>query len=98
MKIKLVAAVLILITGYMTDPVKAADPDDIRRLLNTNSCTRCDLKYADLRGADLRGADLQGADLRGADLWGADLEDANLRGASLRDANVSKSQLREAIY
>ena len=101
MKIKLLAAVAILITGCAIDSVQAADPDDIRRLLNTNSCPGCDLKFADLRGADLRGADLRGADLRGADLRDANLRGAELRDADLRDADlrgVRGANLMDAIY
>ena len=82
---------------------KAADPQQLMRILESRQCPACDLKDADLVQADLRnaqltGAQLQGANLSGARLDGADLRDTNLRftslaGASLRGADLRGSDL-----
>lgn len=82
MKLNILVTALIA-TFALGSSVAAANPDHVRRLLNTNACPNCDLSGADLRGANLRGADLRNADLRYADLRGADLTGANLRGANL---------------
>lgn len=87
---------------------RAENPDQVRQLLQTNTCENCDLQGANLMGldlteADLRGANLQGAqlthsvlmraDLTGADLRGATLTAVDLRGASLQNANLSAALL-----
>jgi len=76
-----------LISLLVVAPVRAENPDHVRQLLATKSCTGCDLRGADLSGADLSGADLRGADLRGADLRGANLSGADLSGANLSGAS-----------
>jgi Pentapeptide repeats (8 copies) len=69
-------------------PAKAYKNEHLRRLLDSNSCRKCNLTGANLRGADLRNADLRGADLRGADLRGADLRGANLSTSLIKMARV----------
>jgi uncharacterized protein YjbI with pentapeptide repeats len=68
---------------------QAYKPDDLRRLTDTNSCHKCDLRGANLSGTNLSGADLSSADLSGADLRGANLNGADLRGANLNGANTN---------
>ncbi|MEL6554637.1 MAG: pentapeptide repeat-containing protein [Cyanobacteria bacterium J06621_11] len=76
---------------------KAANPHDVRKLLDTNACVRCDLSFANLRGVNLRGADLRGVDFRGADLREANLENANIGWADLRGAKLDSSGIEDAI-
>jgi uncharacterized protein YjbI with pentapeptide repeats len=64
----------------------------VRQLLETNVCSACDL-----RGADLSGASLRMAILNWADLTGADLRDADLTGASLINADLTGADLTGAI-
>lgn len=73
--------------------------ENIRRLLATKQCQKCDLSganlgSADLPNADLRGANLAGADLRSANLVGANLDGADLSGASLSGAILSGTNLQ----
>ncbi|MCS7226894.1 MAG: pentapeptide repeat-containing protein [Gloeomargarita sp. SKYB31] len=86
------------VSGLVALPVRAEDAAQVRQLLHTKTCTNCDLRGADLRGARLSNANLQGSDLtranlRGADLVGADLSNTDLRGADLRGANLSYAKL-----
>jgi uncharacterized protein YjbI with pentapeptide repeats len=76
----------VLIVTFLTSSAKAYNLDDVRRLLRTNSCPRCDLSGADLRAVNLKNADLTGANLYGANLSGANLDYANLIDADLRSA------------
>lgn len=86
MKFNIMVATTLLTTLYVVTPVNAANPDHIRRLLNTNACPGCDLSGANLRGANLSGADLRNANLSYADLRGTNLQNANLAGANLYGA------------
>jgi uncharacterized protein YjbI with pentapeptide repeats len=63
------------------------------RLLETKSCSACDLTKANLRTARLTGADLSGATLQGADLISATLTKANLDSADLSGANLIRASL-----
>lgn len=83
MKLKIVSSVVLFLMLALGSSVAAANPNHVRRLLETNACPGCDLSSADLRGANLRGADLRSANLSYADLRGADLTEADLRGANL---------------
>jgi hypothetical protein len=67
---------------------RAANPDDIKRLLETKSCENCDLSEANLRDQNLFGAKLAGANLRDADFRGATLTEADLRGARLGGSHL----------
>ncbi|QZZ23124.1 pentapeptide repeat-containing protein [Leptothermofonsia sichuanensis E412] len=80
---KILGTTILMAALALGSSATAANPDHVRRLLNTNACPNCDLSGADLRRANLRGADLRNADLRYADLRGADLRGANLKGANL---------------
>ena len=60
------------------------------KLLERNSCPRCDL-----RGVDLSNMNLVGANLQYADLTGANLTRTNLRGANLSNAILVNVQLIE---
>jgi uncharacterized protein YjbI with pentapeptide repeats len=87
--------------------VSAANPDQIRQLLQTNSCPGCDLTNADLRRLDLTEADLSGVNLSGADLSRANLARVNLssanlagvklKGTNLMGANLANADLTNAI-
>ena len=70
----------------------------LKRLKETNNCSYCGLRGANLAGANhayanLQGAKLQGANLEGANLKGANLKSANLEKANLRDANLQGADL-----
>ena len=61
----------------------AFDETDLKKLRAMNSCEKCDLREADLKGANLSQADLSGADLSEANLSGAKLKNVKLDGAIL---------------
>ncbi len=92
-------------------PARAANTDQLMRLLSQGSCPNCklqdaDLVHASLRDANLSGAQLQranlsgaqldGAQLKGADLSFTSLQGATLRGADLRGARLEGTDLRES--
>ena len=82
--IKLIASVLLIsfLPGCTDCEAKrTANVNQIKQLLTTKKCPKCDLG-----GADLKNADLAGADLREAELTDAKLDGANLQGADLRQA------------
>ena len=62
------------------------DENDLKKLLDTNSCIKCDLSGADLRKVNLTNANLQGSNLNKVNLWRANLENANLDSCSLEEA------------
>lgn len=74
-------------------PVKAANPQHIKQLLETHRCEGCDLRAANLANVDLSKANLTGADLSGANLSNAKLKDSELPTANLRQANLKGAQL-----
>jgi tetratricopeptide (TPR) repeat protein len=90
---------------------RAANTDQLMKLLAQGSCPNCklqdaDLVHATLRDANLSGAQLQranlsgaqldGAQLKGADLSFTSLQGASLRGADLRGARLEGTDLRES--
>jgi uncharacterized protein YjbI with pentapeptide repeats len=72
---------------------RAANPDQVKKLLTTNQCPSCDLSGAKLKDANLFGANLMNANLQGADLSGANLGFANLSDANLSNANATQAYL-----
>ena len=80
-------------SGEVEEPVRT---DAHKRLLETKSCSTCDLSGVDLQKAVLKKADLSGANLRGADLSLANLAKANLSGANLSGANLAEANLVQA--
>ena len=86
MNLKISAAIILSIVIGIPTLVNAYNVDDVKRLISTLKCPRCDLSGADLRGADLRGADLREAILINTNFFGANLSGADLRGADLRGA------------
>lgn len=104
MKHTTLATAALLTTISYSAPVGAANPADVKQLLQTKQCPNCDLVGADLRsdtGINLSGANLSGANLSGARLPKANLQGANLNNAILIDtdlvvANLSKADLRGA--
>ena len=95
MKLHALAALTLLTLTVTIKPAQAANPTHIKQLLETNICTNCDLRGANLQTAHLIGADLRNADLQGANLTGANLEGADLTGADLTDANLTGAYLTE---
>jgi len=90
---------------------RAANNEDLMRLLEQRRCPGCRLQDADLVNAELRDADLQsavlkranlsgalldGAQLQGADLSFTSLVGASLRGADLRGARLEGTDLRQS--
>jgi uncharacterized protein YjbI with pentapeptide repeats len=69
---------------------------NVKQLLETKKCYKCDLKGMDLSGKDLDKVDLEGADLTGSNLERTDLNKANLKGALLVNANLKKADLNGA--
>jgi Pentapeptide repeats (8 copies) len=98
MKLKISGFLMVLTVVWLALPVKAANSDHIRRLLDTNTCPNCDLSGANLSGANLSGANLTNANLRSANLSNANLSGADLRGANLDGANLNGANLRDATY
>ncbi len=85
MKLEILATTVLLSTICLAAPAKAANPAQVKQLMQTGQCAGCDLQ-----GANLRGAHLIGADLRDANLKGANLESANLEGADLTSTTRRK--------
>ena len=71
---------------------QAFDPEDLKRLEETNSCIECDLQ-----GANLRRANLKRADLSFAVLHSVNLRNATLIGANFQGANLYRSNLQGAL-
>ena len=58
-------AITIAATLFASSAI-AFDPNDVQKLNETNECTRCDLRNANLNGLRLNDAILFGANLGGA--------------------------------
>ena len=71
--------------------VGAYDENDLKKLLATNDCQKCDLS-----GTNLEGAYLYAANLTGANLTGANLKHAYLNGTNLTNTNLTKTDLEYA--
>ena len=80
-------------SGEVEEPIRS---EAYKRLLETKSCSTCDLSGVDLQKAVLKKADLSGANLSGADLSLANLAKANLSGANLSGANLAEANLVQA--
>jgi len=74
----------------------AYDPQDLKKLIVTNECMKCDLSAIDMSFKDLSGADLYGANLEDANFVGADLEAANLSRVKAKGANFKGANLKFA--
>ncbi|MEM1426966.1 MAG: pentapeptide repeat-containing protein, partial [Cyanobacteria bacterium P01_H01_bin.130] len=83
MKTMLGATLGAIFLGSTAIASRAADPQHLQQLLQTNSCENCDLRGAGLVYGNLQGANLQGANLQGANLSRSNLRYANLQGANL---------------
>jgi len=71
--------ILILLASFvLSQSAWAYDQAHLQRLLDTNSCPRCDLSNANLWGVDLTGANLRGANLKNTALAYANLKGADL--------------------
>jgi uncharacterized protein YjbI with pentapeptide repeats len=69
---------------------------NIDTLIQTKSCTGCNLTGADLTRLDLSSANLEGADLTSVRFHLADLSEANMSGAVLRGAQFGGADLSGA--
>ena len=110
--IQVAAAVLLGTLALSATPTWAADKAAVKKVLAGQSCERCDLTGANLRGqallaaldnADLTRANLTGADMAGASLAHADLTSAKLNeayavGAKLNGADLTKADLTGANF
>jgi WD40 repeat protein len=97
-RIILTTAALLSSLSYCV-PSIAANPAQVKQLLTTKQCPKCDLVGLDLRGdpvANPNGLDLSGANLQGANLSGARLALVNLQGANLSNAILLDSDLLRA--
>jgi uncharacterized protein YjbI with pentapeptide repeats len=92
-KVKILATAAILAPLWLTTPVKAENPDHVKRLLETKQCQGCDLSGVNLTNANLEGVNLSGANLSDAVLVGANLTNANLQAANLTRANLTHAKL-----
>lgn len=97
------AAVIWVAEGAAAEEVspRAEVRENVRQLLETNSCPGCDLSGAVMNRMNLAGADLKAANLAGARLFlvnlsDADLRDANLQGAALGGADLAGADLTGA--
>ncbi len=77
-------------------PARAANTDQLLKLLSQGSCPNCKLQDADLVHASLRDANLSGAQLQRANLSGAQLDGAQLKGADLSFTSLQGASLRGA--
>ena len=77
-------------------PARAANTDQLLKLLEQGSCPNCKLQDADLVQANLRDANLSGAQLQRANLSGALLDGAQLQGADLSFTSLQRASLRGA--
>jgi uncharacterized protein YjbI with pentapeptide repeats len=84
--------------GVLQTVAHGADPQDVRRLLKTGKCERCDLVGADLRNANLRDAKLKDSNLNAANLRGANLEGANFKRANLKYANLKGAIIQDTDF
>jgi uncharacterized protein YjbI with pentapeptide repeats len=89
---------LLLASMGLAQPSIAANPAQVRQLLQTGECRGCDLTRANLRNANLRDAQLNGANLTGANLSGANLTEADLNSATLRGANLAGANLDDTDF
>ncbi|MFB2895868.1 pentapeptide repeat-containing protein, partial [Aerosakkonemataceae cyanobacterium BLCC-F50] len=91
---------LLLDNGVVAQLGTVEPPKDnsqqVKQLLETRQCIKCDLRGANLEKAKLEGANLEGANLAGANLEGANLKSAYLVGANFSKANLTKAQLEAA--
>ena len=76
--------------------VRAANPTQVQKLLNSGDCENCDLSEASLYNYVLDGVDLTGANLRAAALQGSKLNSANLSNVKGDRANLALVQLKGA--
>ncbi len=91
---------VLLDNGIITelDTVEPAkdNSQQVKQLLETKQCIKCDLRGANLEKAKLEAANLEGANLEGANLAGADLKNTYLVGANFSKANLTKANLEAA--
>ena len=83
---KLRLTILAIVASMFASSAFAFDPADLKNLLDTNECVRCDLQESFLPNTSLNSADLFMANLRDADLSGANLRDAILGYAIMNSA------------
>ena len=87
-KMKLTLTVMTVATTLFAGSASAFDPDDLRKLKDTNTCNGCDLSGADLRDANLYEANLDGANLHEVDLGYARMKGAILCNTTMPGGSV----------
>lgn len=96
LKLQIIGSAALIYLVQLSSPAKAFNESQVRQLLQTKECSRCDLSGANLSGADLSLAILTDANLSGANLQNANLSQADLSRANLSNANLSQSNLNRA--
>ena len=72
--------------------VKAANPEHLKQLLDTNQCEGCNLTSANLEGHNLKNANLKNANLKNANLEAANLQGAIIEGVNFEGANLKHTK------
>lgn len=67
--------------------------ENLRQLLATKKCRRCNLSKVNLSNANLSNADLSGANLNGTVLSSANLFQAKMQGSNLEKAKLNRANL-----
>lgn len=94
-----VSALMLSWSCFVSSSLYAAQnkvEENKKRLIETNSCPRCDLTGVDLERVNLPGANLEGANLTRANLYLATLTKANLQNSVLKSAVLKGSDLADA--
>ena len=85
---KLRLTILAIVASIFANSAYAFDPDDLKKLKDTNKCVECDLSSAYLMEADLKGAALSKANLKGTILSYAIMNGAILCNTTMPDGSV----------
>jgi len=91
-------SLLCLLLLLSASPLLAFSQKHRMQLLNTCSCSGCDLSKINLPNSGLAGCDLTGANLKGANFQGSDLSRADLTGAKISSANFRGAKLYKTIW
>ena len=94
---------LTLLFLFLTPYLYGYKPEDLGKLRDSKTCSKCDLSganfyEADLQEVNLNGAILHHANLRRSNLSGADLSGAMLFRADLFGANLTNANLEGAKF
>ena len=91
----------VIFQNQLATQVEMASSSDksvqLRQLLQTKVCIRCDLRESNLQSADLEIANLEGANLEGSNLAGSKLKNAYLVAVNLNNVNLNNVNMTRAI-